>query len=70
MECDRNGHIISGMYEGISYAGRVINSRVKSGGEVQYTIDLFEPIYIDGERHDRIKVSDLFALADSSRVDV
>ncbi len=68
MNWDRNGHIISGMYEGVAYAGRVTNSRAKSGGEIQHTIDLFEPIYVDGKRHDKITVNDLFVLPNRSRM--
>lgn len=60
MNWDKSGHIISGIYEGVAYAGRVTNSSARTNGEICHTIDLFEPIYVGGERLNKITVSDLF----------
>jgi len=59
MNWDKKDHIISGIYQGVAYAGRVRKSQQKKMGEIHHTIDLFEPIYIDDTRYDSITVDDL-----------
>lgn len=59
MNWDKKDHIISGIHQGVAYAGRVRMSRKQSSGEIHHTIDLFEPIYIDDTRYDSITVDDL-----------
>lgn len=60
MKWDKRGNIISGTYEGVSYAGRVSESRVNSDGNIAHTIELFEPIDLNGSRHYTITIIDMF----------
>lgn len=41
-----DGQKISACYLGIAVTGRVISSRVKYGGNVQYSVELDEPIQL------------------------
>jgi len=59
MDWNKKGHIISGFYEGVAYAGKVASSYKESGGQVRHSIDLFESIYIDDKKFDNIVVNDL-----------
>jgi hypothetical protein len=41
-----DGQKISACYLGTAVTGRVISSRVKYGGKVQYTLELDEPVQL------------------------
>ena len=41
-----DGQKISACYLGIAVTGRVISSRVKYGGSVQYSVELDEPVQL------------------------
>jgi hypothetical protein len=41
-----DGQKISACYLGIAVTGRVISSRVKYGGKVQYALELDEPVQL------------------------
>ena len=55
---DQTGATISGEYKGVYYAGKVTDSRVKYGGTVQHTVELFEPITVQGNVRHTILVED------------
>jgi hypothetical protein len=56
---DRSNQIIHGLYlNQIPFAGVVRGSRVKLGGRVQHTVDLFDPIIVWGEQRDTILVDE------------
>jgi len=59
MDWNKKGHIISGFYGGIAYAGKVVSSYKEFDGQVRHIIDLFESIYIDDKKLDNIVVNDL-----------
>lgn len=46
---NRTGQIVRGTYMGQPYRGAVGGSRVKFGGEVQHTVDLFDDISVFGD---------------------
>lgn len=49
MNWDLTDKRINGLYMGLyPYSGKVINSRVKYGGEVQHTVVLDEPFKVYG----------------------
>jgi hypothetical protein len=55
----RDGERVEGRYFAVPFRGRVVESRVKYGGSVEYTVDLDEPITLpwrDEPRH-RVLVS-------------
>lgn len=61
---DRTNQIIHGVYQDVQYRGIVRNSRVKYGGEVQHTVDLFDIITVHGVERELILVdeSSMFVL--------
>lgn len=62
MDWDKTDHIISSLYQGVAYVGRVVKSRKKGTGDVQHFIDLFEPIYVDNKKYESIVVDDLITI--------
>lgn len=42
----KNGEKITARYQGHTVSGTVVESRVKYGGAVQYTVDLDQPIQL------------------------
>lgn len=47
MSWNREGQVVTGMYLGeYRCAGTVTSSRVKYGGKVQHTVELFEPMVL------------------------
>jgi len=57
MNWDRTGEIIRGVYlDKHRYLGKIISSRVKYGGRVQHTVELFEPITVFGEQRTRLLI--------------
>lgn len=59
---DKTGHIISGFYKGVSYAGEVVKSRKTPDGDIMHTIKLFEPITVDSTLLQTIDVNDLLSI--------
>ena len=58
MKWDLTGDRVNGMYMGLwPYSGLVTESRVKYGGDVQYTVKLDEPIKAYGSVRDVVLVS-------------
>jgi hypothetical protein len=58
MKWDLTGERINGLYMGLwPYSGLVTLSRVKYGGDVQYTVQLDEPIKAYGSLRDVVLVS-------------
>jgi len=56
---DRKNQIIHGHYLGqFPYAGVVRSSRVKLGGRVQHTVDLFDPITVWGEQRETVLIDE------------
>lgn len=55
---DRTNQVITGKYHGVDYAGVVRSSRVKLGGVVQHTVDLFEDIEVFGDTRCTILVDE------------
>lgn len=56
---DRKNQIIHGRYLGqFAYAGAVRGSRVKLGGAVQHTVDLFDSIFVHGAERFTILVDE------------
>lgn len=55
---DRTGQVIRGVYMGQPYQGAVGGSRVKFGGEVQHTVDLFDDISVFGDTRSAILISE------------
>lgn len=55
---NRTNQVVSGIYMGIPYQGVVASSRVKYGGEVQHTVDLFNPIIVHGDERDCVLLSE------------
>ena len=62
---DRTGQIIRGVYCGVPYHGAIGGSRVKFGGEIQHTVDLFD----DVEIFDDVRSSILILESDEFGVD-
>lgn len=58
---DKTGNIISGFYKGVSYAGKVVKSRKAYGDDIIHTIELFEPITVDGTLLQIIDVNGLLS---------
>jgi hypothetical protein len=57
MNLDLEGQRINGLYLGfLPYSGLVVDSRVKYGGDIQYTVLIDEPIKVYGEVRDMILV--------------
>lgn len=48
------GYTVRAEYFGIPVSGVVTNSRVKYGGEVQHTVDLFFPITVYGAERTKV----------------
>ena len=58
MKWDLTGDRVNGLYMGLyPYSGQVTLSRVKYGGEVQYTVQVDEPFVVFGSVRDVILVS-------------
>lgn len=56
---ERKNQVIHGNYLGrYPYAGVVRSSRVKFGGSVQHTVDLFESIWVHGAERFTILVNE------------
>lgn len=56
---DRKNQIIHGLYlRQFPYAGVVRSSRVKFGGDVQHTVDLFDSIMVFGSERFTILVDE------------
>lgn len=55
----RDGETVKGRYFDVPFRGQVVESRVKYGGSVQYTVELDEPITLPwrAEPRDRVLVS-------------
>ena len=53
---NRANQVIRGTYMGVPYRGVVSHSRVKLGGEIQHSVDLFEDIEVFGEQRDAILI--------------
>lgn len=53
---DRTNQVICGVYMGVPYRGVVGHSRVKFGGAVQHSVDLFEDIEVFGETRDAVLI--------------
>lgn len=50
MDWNLEGKRIEGVYLGVyPFTGRVVNSRVKFGGELQHEVELVQPIEIYGD---------------------
>ena len=62
---DRTGQVIRGVYCGVPYYGAIGGARVKFGGEIQHTVDLFDDIEI----FDDVRSSILILESDDFRVD-
>jgi hypothetical protein len=57
MNWDRTGQVVRGVYLGQTpYLGKIVNSRVKYGGNIQHTVQLFNAIDFFGEARNRIFV--------------
>ena len=57
MNLNIEGQRINGLYLGfLPYSGLVVDSRVKYGGDIQYTVLIDEPIKVYGEVRDIILV--------------
>jgi hypothetical protein len=52
----RDGETVEGRYFDVPFRGRVVESRVKYGGSVQYTVDLDEPITLPWRAESRHRV--------------
>ena len=58
MKWDLTGDRVNGLYMGLfPYSGLVTESRVKYGGEVQYTVKVDEPFKVYGSVRETILVS-------------
>lgn len=58
MKWDLTGDRVNGLYMGLfPYSGLVTESRVKYGGEVQYTVKVDEPFKVYGSVRDVVLVS-------------
>ena len=58
MKWDLTGDRVNGLYMGLfPYSGLVTESRVKYGGEVQYTVKVDEPFKVYGAVRDTVLVS-------------
>ena len=66
MSWDKTGHIISSLYQGVAYAGRVTSSRRKNTGDIHHVIELFEPIYVNKKKYESIVVDDLITITPES----
>jgi hypothetical protein len=53
---DRTNQVIRGTYMGVPYRGVVGHSRVKLGGVVQHSVDLFDNIEVFGDQRDAILI--------------
>jgi hypothetical protein len=53
---NRTDQVIQGTYMGVPYQGVVSHSRVKLGGVVQHSVDLFDLIEVFGEVRDSILI--------------
>lgn len=59
MGWDRTGQTIRGVYlNEFSYMGKVVDSRVKYGGDVQHTVELFSPIVVYGQSRNRLLINE------------
>ena len=57
MGWDRTGQTIRGVYlDSTPYMGKVIDSRVKYGGAVQHTVELFRPIRVFNNKNLRTHI--------------
>ena len=67
MQWNLEGKRINGIYLGLwPYTGKVIESRVKYGGEVQHTVIVDEPFKVYGTVRDVILVTDFNRILDES----
>ena len=58
MKWDLTGDRVNGLYMGLfPYSGLVTESRVKYGGDVQYTVKVDEPFKVYGAVRDTVLVS-------------
>lgn len=58
MKWDLTGDRVNGLYMGeFPYSGVVTESRVKYGGDVQYTVEVDEPFHVYSAVRDRVLVS-------------
>lgn len=58
MNWNLEGKRVNGLYMGMfPYTGRVTESRVKYGGQVQHTVVVDEPFKVHGAVRDRVLVS-------------
>jgi len=58
MKWDLTGDRVNGLYMGLfPYSGLVTESRVKYGGDVQYTVQVDEPFVVFGSVRDVVLVS-------------
>lgn len=53
---NRTDQVIQGTYMGVPYQGVVSHSRVKLGGAVQHSVDLFDLIEVFGEQRDSVLI--------------
>ena len=58
MEWSKRGRMIAGVHLGAGYAGTVTKSRIDSEGWIYHTVDLFEPIVVQGRKLLKIEVID------------
>lgn len=58
MKWDKRGHIISGIYEGVSFVGTVKNSR-KVSSRIVHDVELFDIIFVDGKPLSTITIDDM-----------
>jgi hypothetical protein len=57
MSWDRTGQTIRGVYLDMApYMGRIVDSRVKYGGTVQHTVELFSPIRVLNDQQMRTRI--------------
>ncbi len=69
MNWNLEGKHINGIYLGLyPYSGRVVESRVKYGGDVQHAVVVDEPFKVYGEIRERILVTEFNQIVDGEVV--
>lgn len=52
----KDGQVVNGTYMGFPVEGLVVESRVKYGGKIQYTLDLLTPIQLPWRSEQTVRV--------------
>jgi len=53
----KTGRVRAGVYQGVGYSGTIVKSRVAQDW-VEHTVELFEPITVNGSKLSSIRVFD------------